>query len=148
MNPTDPFKTEPQLDVNTSIDKADRAVQKSLDRFEVALDNLADKIEMTAQKIHRVRDVALDSKDKLNHLTDEVKATISPLKPYLSQAQNLSSKAMVRVKANPKPFIWAGVGIFCGFLAMIYWDRRGGRSRAFGSKRDFSSKYSSEFPYQ
>lgn len=127
MSPIDSQKTEqknePRIEANTSVDKADRAVQKSLDRFGMALDHLADRIETTAQKIHRVRNVAMDSKEKLNHFTDEVKATMSPLKPYFSRAQDLSHRAVVRVKANPGLFVWAGVGVFFGFLALIYWDR-------------------------
>lgn len=133
--------------IGSTIDKAEEAVQNSINRFETAMEHLAEKVEGTSQKIHHVRDVAKDSKEKLMHLKDEVQATIDPLRPYVAQVRNVSRKALGRVRSAPRPVLWAAVGIL-GWAAYQYFKKSGHDPLAVKGKADLSSEYSSEFPYQ
>lgn len=111
MNPT-----SSNMNTNSSIDKAEKVVQKNLDRFETAIEQLADKVEGTAQKIHHVRDVAMDGKDKLKHLKDEVQASIDPLKPAINQLGGQLNGVVGTVKTWPRQYVWIALGVL-GFVA-------------------------------
>lgn len=142
-------RTDSKIDaskIGSSIERAEEAVQNSINRFETAMEHLAEKVEGTSQKLHHVRDVAKDSKDKLMHLKEEVQATIGPFKPYMNQVKTISNRAMGSVRAAPRPLLWAAMGIV-GFAAYKYFKNSGSFSvRAKG--RDYSNEYTSEFPYQ
>lgn len=143
-------RTDSKIDANkisSSIEKAEEAVQNSINRFETAMEHLAEKVEGTSQKLHHVRDVAKDSKDKLMHLKEEVQATLDPIRPYVTQVRNISNKAMGTVRGTPRPVLLAAIGII-GFAAYKYF-----RSSSVGSPirakgKDYSTDYTSEFPYQ
>lgn len=129
MNPTNS-----NINTNGSIDKAERVVQKNLDRFETAIEQLADKVEGTAQKIHHVRDVAMDGKEKLMHLKEEVQASIDPLKPALNQLGGQIAPLVGTVKSWPRQYVWLGLGVL-GFVAWKYFK---GGSTYSPSSRSFS----------
>ena len=146
MNRTDTKWKESTL--SSSIEKAEEAVQNSINRFETAMEHLAEKVDGTSQKLHHVRDVAKDSKEKLMHFKEEVEATINPLKPYVKQIQSYSTKAMGTVRAAPKPYLWLAVGVI-GFAAFQYFRNRDASwSPKSGGLADFKGEYSNEFPYQ
>ena len=140
-------RTDSKMNLASSIEKAEAAVQSSINRFESAMETLAEKVEGTTQKIHHVRDVARDSKEKLMHFKEEVQATFDPLRPYARQVQKYSTKAFVAVKRVPRPYLWLalGVGVWAGYR--IYSNRKRMNPEA-SNRSDFSSEYTSEYPYQ
>ena len=143
-------RTDSKFDSNrlsSSIEKAEEAVQNSINRFETAMEHLAEKVEGTSQKLHHVRDVAKDSKDKLMHLKEEVRATLDPFKPYVNQVRNISTKAVGTVRATPRPFLLAAVGLI-GFAAYKYFKNSSTGSPIRAKGKDYSNEYASEFPYQ
>lgn len=138
-------RTDSKMKLNSSIDKAEEAVQQSIDRFETAMEHLAEKVEGTSQKLHHVRDVAQDSKEKLLHFKDEVQATIDPLRPYVKQIKTYSRKAMGTARSVPRPVWWLAAGVV-GWVTFQYF--RGDAPRKAKGTSDFSSEYISDFPYQ
>lgn len=140
MNPTNS-----NLNTNGSIDKAERVVQKNLDRFETAIEQLADKVEGTAQKIHHVRDVAMEGKEKLMHLKEEVQASIDPLKPTLNQLGDYSNQAISTVKSWPRQYVWIGLGVL-GFVAYRFFKGNSYSSRSYAGT-GYTGQSSSTFTY-
>lgn len=138
-------RTDSKMNLNSSIEQAEEAVQHSINRFETAMEHLAEKVEGTSQKLHHVRDVAKDSKDKLLHLKDEVQATLDPVKPYVKQIKNASGKALGTVRSAPKPYLWLAAGVI-GYAAYKYF--KGSAQVKPNHANDFSTEYTSEFPYQ
>ena len=80
-------------------------------------------------------------------LKDEVQATLNPLKPYVQQVRSLSNKALGSVKAAPRPYLWAAMGLI-GWAAYKYYKAQPSGEPVFARGKDYSSEYTSEFPYQ
>ncbi len=146
MNRIDP-KMKTSSSLSESIERAEEAVKNSIERFESAMGQLTGKVEGTSQKLHHVRDVAQESKDKLMQFKNEIQSTVDPLKPYLKQAKNYSLTAVNVVRAAPKPFLWLAIGVL-GFAAFKYFEV-GKRIPNIRKNRDDSKPdYSNAFPYQ
>ena len=105
--------------VNSSeISMAKTDVKFSLEKFESALDTLADKIEFTSQRIQKPLRVAREWKNAVIELKDTAMAN-----PYAKEAIAFSSLLLTRVRRNPRPFGIAALGII-GVVALIAYSRR------------------------
>jgi hypothetical protein len=102
---------------NSSVQRAQDAVDASLARFESALSHLADRVEQTRLRVESIGETARRSKDELTHLKDRAKTAIEPLAPMLQQGKNISTRAISTVRENPRPYLWAFVGLVGAFLA-------------------------------
>src|SRR6476469_8683064 len=102
---------------DSSIQKAQDAVEVNLAKFESALAHLADRVEHTSHRVEHVGELARKSRDELMHLKDVATTAIDPFVPYFKQGKDISNKAIVGVKENPKPYLWAFAGLIGAFLA-------------------------------
>ncbi len=88
------------------ITAAKTSLDMSVQRFEMAMSGLANRVESTAQSIQHAKDIAT-----------------APQRFYLNAkgtVQDLSSKAIKSVKENPKPFL-IGVAGMVGFGVALYF---------------------------
>jgi hypothetical protein len=108
---------------SSSIQKAEEAVQNSINRFEAAMEKLTEKIEGTTQKIHHVRQIAHDSKGKLMQLKNEVQTALGPIRPYAKQVALLSVEAVSLARRAKRPYLWIAVGV-AGYMAYKYFSRK------------------------
>ncbi len=100
----------------SSLEIAEQGIRKSLDRFEAAMENLVEKVEVTNQKLNHVREVVSDSKRNFFHFKDEVQATVSPFVPSIVQIKNVTSK----IRNLPQPVLWLAAGLM-GYAAFKLW---------------------------
>ena len=88
------------------ITAAKTSLDMSVQRFEMAMSGLANRVDSTAQSIQHAKDIAS-----------------APQRFYLNTkgtVQDLSSKAIKSVKENPKPFLVGFAGIV-GFGCALYF---------------------------
>ncbi|MEZ0391975.1 MAG: hypothetical protein ACAH59_07165 [Pseudobdellovibrionaceae bacterium] len=111
--------TNPKID--NAIFRAEQAVENSINKFEAAMEHLAEKAEMTSQKLQHVRDVGRRSKDQLVHLKDEVTSTFEPVMPYVSRARSVSRSAVGEVRRNSRPLFVSALGLLGGYLIYRYF---------------------------
>jgi hypothetical protein len=118
------------LDKDQEIVSAEQEVQRSISRFEHAMENLAQKAEVTHDKVqHQVQhaqDLIHMPKQKLSQLDDQF-ANWARLKSYAIEdgIRNFYDKlqfgvreTVYEVRRNPRPYLWsAGIaGLFTGLL--------------------------------
>lgn len=126
-----------QDNTNANIDnavlRAERAVENSINKFEAAMEHLAQRAEVTSQQIQHVREVGQRSKDQLMHLKDEVSSTLQPVRPYISQARTVSRRAVSGVSANSRPLLVSAIGLLGGYLFYRYFLRSRSVNSAVGT---------------
>lgn len=111
------MKQTSSINVDSNIQKAQDAVEVNLARFESALAHLADRVEQTSHRVEHVGELARRSKDELLHLKETAQGAIEPLMPIIQQGRDASTRAVGRVKENPKSFLWAFAGVIGAYLA-------------------------------
>lgn len=122
MNQTDLIKNS-----DLSLGQAEQNVKDSLHRFEVAMDQLAYKVEGTVYPFHRARHFVWNTKLTVQYYKDLISsAFVAALVPYMNKAKFYTNRAVIEVRANPKPYLWAAAGITAGVLIAIYWRNRNG----------------------
>jgi hypothetical protein len=103
-----------QLDNDTkSVRHAESAVDSSINRFESAMEHLADRVEDTSHKLQHVMDLVERQQDELLHLKDRAKQAIEPMRPYIAQLQR-----------NPRPYILGAVSFVAALFALTYIGKR------------------------
>ncbi|MFN8790698.1 MAG: hypothetical protein ACK5Y2_04505 [Bdellovibrionales bacterium] len=115
-----------------SIRKAEREVQNNLNRFEVAMEHLADKVEGPGQKLHKVQEFARRSRQRVKQVQDVIQgATASlqanvaaPLAPRIQKASDVASTGALQQSPDPKHYAWAAIGIVGGLIALMYLRRK------------------------
>lgn len=119
--------------IDNAIQRAERAVENSIDKFEAAMGHLADKAEMTSQKLQHVREVGKKSKDQLVHLKDEVSTTLEPMRPYVSRARTFSRDLASGIRPNSRPLLLGALGLVGGYFFYRYYLQGKMQSRSIGS---------------
>ncbi len=102
---------------STEIAMAKTDVKFSLEKFENALETLADKIESTSQRIQKPIRVANEWKNAVVELKDTALAN-----PYFKEALTFSGVIFARIRRNPRPFGLAALGII-GVIALVTYSR-------------------------
>jgi len=103
--------------MNDSIRKAERQVDKSLDKFEAAMDHLAQKVEGTTESLQHVVEVASLPKRKLEDLAEFAK-------PYAEGAANQTRRVVRHVRENPQPVLAGMFILVTGFFLTRLFVRR------------------------
>lgn len=91
------------------ITAAKTSLEMSVQRFEMAMDGLANRVDVTAQSIQHAKDIATAPQ----RFFINAKGTM----------EDFSSRAVVAVRKNPKPFVAAAVGVV-GFGILLYFTLR------------------------
>ncbi len=92
------------ISIDSSIRVAKEDVDSSVKRFEMALGQLANKVEDSAQKIQHVKDIANKPKDLVINLKNRA--------VWVTQT----------VQKNPAPYLVAAAGI-AGAVGLVLWVR-------------------------
>jgi len=132
--------TNPNID--NAILRAERAVENSIGKFEAAMEHLAEKAEVTSQKLQHVREVGKRSKDQLVHLKDEVRSTIQPVMPYVSRARSASRGVVTTVGSNRRPLMISAAGLLGGYFFYRFFLRGKSISRSRKLENNYSGTYS------
>jgi hypothetical protein len=130
---------------DSSIQKAQDAVEVNLAKFESALAHLADRVEHTSHRVEHVGELARKSRDELMHLKDVATSAIDPFIPVLKQGKDMSNKAIVEVKENPKPYLWAFAGLIGAFLAYRSFQGNRASTRIEGRSYAKQNLYNNSF---
>ncbi|OFZ29313.1 MAG: hypothetical protein A2622_07815 [Bdellovibrionales bacterium RIFCSPHIGHO2_01_FULL_40_29] len=91
------------------ITAAKTGLEMSVQRFGMALDNLANRVGVTADSIHQVQEMVGAPKRMILN----AKGTI----------QDYSERAITKVRENPRPFLMVAVGVI-GLGALLYYGVR------------------------
>lgn len=124
-------RTHSTDNTDQSVKRAEQDVQNSLHRFEVAMEHLADKVEVPAQTLHRVQEVARKGKRKVKQVQDVIQnaagmiqhSVVDPVAPYV-EGQAYQGRAIGDVRGNPRTLLIAAVGLVGGLAALMYLRRR------------------------
>lgn len=112
------------INQDSSVQKAQDAVEANLAKFETALAHLADRVEHTSHRVEHVGELARKSRDELMHLKESAQSAVGPFVPYIKQGRSFSNKAILQAKENPKPFLWAFAGMVGAYLAYRSYQSR------------------------
>lgn len=135
------------INPESSVQKAQDAVEVNLARFESALAHLADRVEHTSHRVEHVGELARKSRDELMHLKETAQTAIDPFVPYFKQGKDISNKAIVQAKRNPKPFLWAFAGMIGAYLAYRTYESRQSSSESMGmTNTSANNRYESNYP--
>ncbi len=107
MNQPDSTKIETD---DVSVKVAEAQVNASLSRFENAMEDLADKVEGTTQKIQGV--VNLASLPKQEFIA------------FKNRAQEVINPVVARVRQNPQPYVMAAASVVIGYFLISFFSRR------------------------
>lgn len=118
------------LQGKSKLEKAEDAASKSVERFESAMEHLADKVEDSSRRVEHTVELANKSKDDLIRMKNTAISAFDPVKPYVRRASDFSSQTYSRARENPRPFLMAAIGFIGGLLLLSYYrNRREARSR-------------------
>jgi hypothetical protein len=120
MNRTDSIKDNS----SSRIDQAERAVLSSVRRFEHAMENLAQRVEESSQRVQHTIDLANKSKDDLFRLKDNVVSAVGPLQPYMHRVADSSARIKDRVSGNTMGFAIGIAALFGGIALFSYYRSR------------------------
>ncbi len=118
------------LSKDITVASAEQAVQRSISRFETAMENLAHKAEVTHDKVQfqvqKTQDWIHMPRQKINQWDDQFSlwartksyAIEDGMRDLSTQLQMGFQETVTEVKRNPRPYLWAAgvAGLFAGLL--------------------------------
>jgi hypothetical protein len=99
------------------IDSMEEAITSGINKFETAMEHLAEKVEEGGEKLQHIVDLGKRQRDQVAKLKDKSQDIIEPVRKVVERAQS-----------NPRPYLVAAAGVLCGVLAIGYFLRKSGSS--------------------
>ena len=103
---------------------AEDVVTRGVEKMERAMEDLAQRVEESGRRVKHTIELARRSGREFLKIKDNVVLAAQPLAPYLRTAMSNGSRITHRVRANPRPLLWAVAGAFGGYLAWVIVNRR------------------------
>jgi hypothetical protein len=131
---------------NPDLKAAERKVERDIERFNSAIDNLADKVDETSNRVQSTVHMARNPGETLKQASLRFRhAAMEKMRPiyndYRARTIHLASRARARVLENRGPIVMVCLGFLCAWAAAEIVAQRRGRivirsrpSRGFGAK--------------
>jgi hypothetical protein len=94
-----------------TVHSAESNLNSSINSFEKTMERFAHKLNDSTQTFNRIRDAIRRPFDLANSLKGTLKREYESFTPYIRTAQDYSRRAISSVRANPRPYIIAVVGL-------------------------------------
>jgi hypothetical protein len=114
-------------ELTESLRQAERGVHNSIQRFESAMDQLAERVEFTSQKIHFVKKLTRKTKEAIGYCKDQIQKSFLPIAPVAFQIGKASGRAIMNVRA--RPYLWIAAGVM-GYAAYKVFQKRTSKTRS------------------
>lgn len=124
MNSTDSINPSS----SSKIEKAERAVEQSVERFESAMEGLASRVEDSSHRVQHSVDLANKTKDDLMRVKDSIRSATDPIVPYYRRVVGTSNRIVSRVQENPRPYLYTAAAFIGSILLIGYFQGRRNRS--------------------
>jgi hypothetical protein len=109
------------VETGAGVKNAENALGRSLERFESAMESLANRVEHTSRSVQHMLDLATQQKNEILGLRQKAFTAVQPVMPYLHQAEAAGHRVAARVRANPRPFVLAAIGLIAGIAALSWF---------------------------
>jgi len=101
------------INVRSSAEKIENTMLNTMSKLEAAVEHLADRVEGSGKARHM-----------RTNLREKAQEAVAPVMPYIRRTKNAGAKAVEKMRENPRPYVFAGIGIAAGTLALGYLLRK------------------------
>jgi hypothetical protein len=103
-----------------AINRAEEAVSHSVERFELAMQQLAERIEDSRIRVESAVDHVNKARTEVTRIKDSVVSTVQPFKGYALSV----GEAYTTVRSNPRPYLLGVLGVVGALLAWTFYQGR------------------------